>query len=507
MNKNIFQQVQMSDPDSNTFDLSHDLKMSMKMGFLYPTLIQEVVPGDSFDIANQVMLRMAPLVSPVMHRVDTTQHFFFVPNRIIWPNWEDFLTKPVDEAPTHPYLNQNSAIAEGSLLDYMGLPTGTAPDQTVTKINALPIAAYAKIWNEYYRDQNLQEKILDTCVDGMNADGPHLNYSLQKRAWEHDYFTSALPFAQKGEAVSIPTGDVKLKDTADIDLNNLPRFTSATKSNINAGSIVTTDTQYIRNSSTPVTAMFYDPNGSLITQATTITDLRRAYKLQEFLEKDARGGTRYNELIQSHFGVKISDSRIQRPEYLGGTKAPMIISEVLQTSATEVETPQGNMAGHGISVNGGQICNYRAEEHGFIIGIINVQPRTAYQQGIDRKWTRREKFDYYWPEFAQIGEQPILNQELYLRGGGEDVDVFGYVPRYSEYKYANNRVSSQFRSTLAYWHMGRIFDSAPNLNPGFIMADPTTRIFAVEIGDVLYCHIYHQIKARRKMPYFGNPTM
>ncbi len=239
----------------------------------------------------------------------------------------------------------------------------------------------------------------------------------------------------------------------------------------------------------------------------TIIDLRNAFKLQEWLEKNARGGSRYIESIKSHFDVNSSDGRLQRPQYLGGGKSPVAISEVLQTSAAAAQpTPQGNMAGHGIAVGANNSFSYRSEEHGYIIGIMSILPRTTYQQGIPKHFLKFDKFDYYWPEFAHIGEQPIINKELYYSGTSEDDAVFGYTPRYAEYKFMNSSVHGTFRSSLDFWHMGRIFASRPSLNNSFVESDPTNRVFAVLSGEKVYAHVFHRIKASRKMPFFGNPS-
>lgn len=489
----------MTRPNKNVFDLSHDVKLSCNMGDLIPTLALECVPGDKFNLSCESINRLAPLVAPMMHRVDVTHHYFFVPNRLLWDNWEDYITNP-DSVHGHPYLAITTANWT-ELADYLGIPD-PASGITGELVSALPFAAYQKIWDEYYRDQNLVTPTWNSTglYDGDNTAILGIDLmQLHKRAWEHDYFTSALPWAQKGAAVNIPLGfeDTEVVFNANNGVND-PTTITAAPANVAIDSRANT----LGVGESDLVALT-----SNLQADTTINELRRAFRLQEWLEKAARAGSRYKENIMAFFGVDSGDARLQRPEYIYGTKNPIMISEVLNTTGT-VDAPQGNMAGHGIGVTQGGSGNYFCREHGYIIGVMSILPKTAYQQGIPKHFLKyNDLFEYYQPQFANIGEQEIMLNELWAFNGGAG-EIFGYTPRYAEYRFQMNRVAGDFRNTLDHWHMGRIFDTTPALNSAFIEADPTHRVFAVTDTDEqkIWCQILHKIRAVRAMPKYGTPS-
>jgi len=513
MGLNIFNSVKLPGIKRNRFDLSHDVKMSFSMGELVPTCVMEALPGDRFNISVENMLRFAPLIAPVMHKVNVTTHYYFVPTRILWDQWEKWITRELDVEAPYVNLSPGHSYLVGGLQDYLGYPT-TEPVVS-SKMSPLPIAAYYKIFDEYYRDQNLVTERFTPVVAGVNT-AYQGNFDLLRRAWMHDYFTSALPFAQKGDSVQLPLvdqGPIPVTPVLGDDpalLINIGTGGDAAAGALSVGAY-SPDANALKDSSgNPVT---FDFNGNQVVDiqadAVDINTFRRALKLQEWLEKNARGGTRYVESILSHFGVKSSDKRLQRPEYIGGSKQNMVISEVLATAeTTAADVPVGNMAGHGISVGGGNTFSYQAEEHGYVIGIINVQPVTAYQQGLHRSLFRFDPLDYAWPTFANIGEQEVLEQEVFYAAANPDF-VFGYVPRYAEYKFMNSRVAGEMKDSLSYWHLGRIFDGPPELTEEFVTCNPDPRIFAVVDpgADHIYSHIFNNISVQRALPRFGIPTI
>lgn len=519
----LFDSVQMTRPKLNKFDLSHEHKTTIPMGTLIPMFWMETLPGDRVRFKPEIFARTMPLLAPIMHRVNMTVHNFFVPNRLIWDEWEDFITggRLGTSAPVWPHIRANTVMTTGilgqnTLASYLGFPS-QPPEAPVTdlRFSALPFRAYALIFDEYYRDQNLQAALDISKASGEVIDDDKI-MALRQRAWEKDYFTSALPFAQRGGDVNIPFG------TADVTysphslvINEGTGLPSADNRMLgvnfpgsgNSG-ILNTGTLPSGGSAQNVRIENIDE----IELSGTINDLRRSMRLQEWLEKNARGGARYTEQMLAHFGVRSSDARLQRPEYLGGGQAPFQISEVLSTFQDDTSDPLATMAGKGQALSNRMGFSRRFEEHGIVISMLSVLPKTAYQDGVDKAWSRSDKFDYYFPEFANLGEQEVKNKEVYahLDEALTPEGTFGYQSRYAEYKYKNSIVSGAFRSTLDFWHMGRKFEAPPALNADFVSSDPTTRIYpagSVDDNNSVIMQIYNKVDALRPMPYYGTPTL
>ncbi len=516
-NNSAFNTISRNKMPRTAFNLTHDVKTTLNMGDLVPVFLQEVVPGDRFRIRVETMIRMMPMLAPLMHRVNIWTHFFFVPYRLIWEDWEDFITGGEDglSLPNHPKVIRTStgsisskgALGYGSLADYLGIPVKNLADKSVQwsasdGFSQLPFRAYQLIYNEYYRDQNLTDPVdIPLHSSNMplagNTATPYGDsiFALRRRAWEKDYFTSALPWTQRGPQMQLPTtGRAPLEAGIEGYPVAVGAAVAGTQKNINteAGS-----------------GFQLYANVDNVTSA-TINELRQAFQIQKWLERSARSGSRYVEFLQSFFNVNPQDGRLQRPEFLGGSKQPVMISEVLQTSESTEDSELGNFAGHGISTGSSARISRYFPEHGYVMGIMSVLPRTAYQQGMPKHFQKFDRFDHYWQEFAHIGEQEIKMQELYIQNNREaNNEVFGYAPRYSEYKYIPSTVHGDFRESLNAMHMGRIFDKKPRLNHEFVEANPTRRIFNVTSDNwqPLWCHAYNNVKALRPMPVFGEPGL
>lgn len=498
----VFQAQSRENVRKSAFDLSHTKALSAKMGYLIPTLIQEVIPSDEFNIQQENFVRLAPMLAPVMHMINITTHFFFVPNRILWSEWEDFITggKEGTSDPAMPAGSLDNIMTNTTwapLGDYMGLPDVETAGSSTLQVSQLPFRAYQKIYNDYYRDQTLNDEV-DLTSGSI--------YVLRKSSWEKDYFTSSLPFLQRGAEIGVPI-EVEYRETAQLfnPGNGAPEQTDG---NLEAGNF-----GRIRvNDGTPTS--FLELRNIENTLDFTINELRTSSALQRFLEKQATGGYRYTETLRNHFNVRSSDQRLDRAEYIGGGKNPVVITEVLSNTQTldstdSVTTPVGEMAGHGISQGQTISANYEVEEHGYIIGITRVLPNSQYFQGIPKHFLYDDKFDYAWPELANLGEQPVLNAELYYDADDDTYNnaTFGYQQRYAQYKFSQSTVHGDFRDTLKYWHMAREFQNQPALNGEFVQATPTDRIFAVQNEDHIWIQILNKVKALRPLPYFSNPQL
>lgn len=491
------------------FSLSYTNLLTADMGYLLPIGLTEVLPGDSFQHSTNMLIRISPLLTPVMHPVRVRIHHWYVPHRIVFPEWEEFITGGADGFDTTvlPKITFNNA-AIGTLADYYGIPPLVASNRAV---DALPFRGYARIWNEFYRDQDLQpELVID---DGSGADNT-TNTTLQKVGWEKDYFTTTRPWAQKGPEVDIPlVGDAPLKG-----LGIISGSASSGASNTVIGPTAAQDaaaasvvflTQLAATGMANGTAgtgnrpKFFADLGS--SSSVNVNALRLALALQRFEEDRARYGSRYSEYL-AQIGVRSSDARLQRPEYLGGGKQTIQFSEVLQTGPDADDVGVGDLKGHGIGAIRSNRYRRFFEEHGYVHSFLSVLPKTMYPQGIRRHWSRMTKEDYWQPQFQNIGQQQVLNKELYSAHTTPD-GVFGYQDRYDEYRRQESRVSGEFRTTLNMWHYARLFASDPTLNASFVAADPTKRVNAVQSANVLWMMAHHSIQARRKLSSSARPSI
>lgn len=574
-----YQKVKSLKPARSLFDLSHEKLFTGDMGKLYPICAMEMSPGDTFHIWNEIVTRMQPLNAPILHSIKLYTHYFFVPYRILWEEWTNFITGGVeghyggnnrgdvatDIEPELPrWTPTNNAV--GSLWDYLGFPVDVVP------AGALPLdfirRCYNRIWNEYYRDENLQDEVSED------------NESILYRNWKKDYFTSALISQQRGVAPAMPLSGQALQYTKSFDLT----FVSGSVVNSStSGGTVSATVDIIFQSSQPLTpdtvssptyqiptikvsvyntaispgtvtvaldsdksfvsatfinsntvklrfsgshsnayqnytgtAEFYSSTDTTASSQVTdlsssssfdVKDLRVAFQIQRWLELANRGGVRYTEFLRSFFGVSPRDDRLQRPEYIGGSKSPIVISEVLQTSSTDSEpTPQGNMAGHGIGADRTYIGSYTATEFGIVMGLLSVMPEAKYQQGINRQWLRRTKFDFLFPQFTGLSEQAIEEAEIFATDtDSENRKVFGFNEVYDELRSMPSQICGKMRTVFDYWHLGRKFDSAPALNSDFITCNPSKRIFAVTDEDGFIFDVGNIIRAVRPIPKYGTP--
>lgn len=555
MNRNTNERFALNptnlDMSRSRFDRSTSYKTTFNAGDLIPFYCDEVLPGDTFSVDTSKVIRMQTLLTPIMDNIYCDFYFFFVPNRLTWPHWKEFMGENSQSAwiPKVTYSVPQVLSPEdrgwdvGTLADYFGVPTGVPG----LFVNALPFRAYGLICNEWFRDENLTDPLVvnstDANIKGNNGTG---NYIIDvcrggppfRVAKYHDYFTSCLPAPQKGPDVSFD-----IISNADIPVYPLnktvptpPSTVTATynhyavdrtsgtnvpsESGIQYGS---TGDLYGWDTSTPQPPSFaFSSNnlwavGDVSAASITVNQLRTAFQVQKMYEKDARGGTRYIEILKAHFGVTSPDARLQRPEYLGGSRIPININQVIQQSETTSTSPQGATTAYSLTTDSHSDFTKSFVEHGFILGLMCVRYDHTYQQGLERFWSRKTRFDYYWPLFANLGEQPVLNKEIYAVGssGETDNEVFGYQEAWADYRYKPSRVTGEMRSqyaqSLDVWHLADDYDSLPHLSDSWIREDkePINRVIAVsdKLANQFFADIYVRALVTRPMPLYSIPGL
>lgn len=555
MNRNVESHFALNptrlDMSRSKFDRSFSLKTSFNVGDIVPFYVDEVLPGDTFDVKTSKVVRMQTLITPIMDNIYLDTYYFFVPNRLVWEHWKQFNGENTESAwlPSTEYsipqlTAPSGGWSVGTIADYMGIPTGVAN----LSVSALPFRAYALICNEWFRDENLCDPLVvptgDATVAGSNTVASVEDYAKgatpYKAAKYHDYFTSCLPAPQKGPDVMIG-----LSGEANVFGNGYTlgwtngSLTGGTRSgsslgdqNVKVGTLLSGNASSGSSNEMPggdgklwgivqksqVENPAYSGLIADLSTATsaTINQLRLAFQIQKLYEKDARGGTRYTEILKTHFGVTSPDSRLQRPEYLGGNRVPININQVVQNSATvEGETPLGNVGGYSVTSDTHSDFRQSFTEHGFVIGVMVARYDHTYQQGIERFWSRKTRFDYYWPVLANIGEQAVLNKEIYAQGTDEDDEVFGYQEAWGDYRYKPNRVTGEMRSqyaqSLDVWHLGDDYDKLPSLSAEWIVEDKTNvdRVLAVTSTNAnqLFADLYVKNQTTRPMPMYSIPGL
>ncbi|AYQ58815.1 major capsid protein [Termite gut associated microvirus 1] len=555
--KHQFSRIPSADIQRSHFNRSHGYKTTFDSGYLVPFFIDEVLPGDTFNCRATIFARLATPIVPIMDNLFLDTFYFFVPNRLLWSNWERFNGAQDNPGDSVDYLVPTVTAPSGgwpvgSLSDYFGLPTGVDGIEA----DSFWHRAYNLIYNEWFRDENLQDSVPVPKDDG--PDDPD-DFVLLRRGKRHDYFTSCLPWPQKGPGLEVPIGGTGIPVTGTINIQSTGQpITIARGPNVtayydyNGGSQGSINSQFstVRSAAsasgayngylinafpqagggsalTPYSTTFGADNApfaalrgvagpdlqaQLMDTGVTINALREAFQMQRLFERDARGGTRYIEIIRNHFNVISPDARLQRPEYLGGASQRIVINPVAQTASTDSTTPQGNLAAYGLVSDSRGGFTKSFVEHGVIIGLVNVRADLTYQQGLNRMFSRQTRWDFYWPALAHLGEQAVLNKEIYAQGTDVDDDVFGYQERWAEYRYKPSQITGKFRSTYAqsldYWHLSQRFDTLPTLSAQWIEDNPPIdRIIAVPSEPEFLMDVYFSLQCARPMPVYSVPGL
>lgn len=512
-----FAQIPSVNMARSQFDRSFTAKDTIYFDQLVPIFVDEIIPGDTCNVTLNHFTRLATQKVPIMDNLYIDFFFFFVPNRLVWDNWERFNGAQTDPGDTTDYLiptmsMTNVSAANGSIADKFGLPTIDAPASYTYEVNALPFRAYNLIWNEWFRDQNLQDSLIVEKDDGPDAS---TMYYLEKRNKKHDYFTSCLPWPQKGPAVDLPIG-TSAPVTRVSNADSWHAYAKNTNTLIASGNSFKAQTAGELENTTNFISL--DPGAGLIADlssatAATINQLREAFSIQSLYELDARGGTRYVEILQAHFNVISPDFRLQRPEYLGGGESRINVHPVPQTAPTSGSNVQAQLASFGTASSNGQNIGFTKSfvEHGYVIGLACARADITYQQGLNRMWSRQTRFDFFWPKLQEIGEQAVLNKEIFVQGSSADDTVFGYQERYAEYRYKPSEIRGEFRSTYAtsldYWHMAEEFSTLPALNDAFIQqTTPIDRALALATGPDLLMDMWFKYTHARPMATYSIPS-